>query len=150
MEDETRRHAIRTVVDLPYPKAVERTRAELVQEGFGVLCEIDVAATLKKKLEVDFGPYVILGACNPALAHQALEAERDIGLLLPCNVVVYAETSVRSVVAAMDPEEALALTGNQSVRAVATAVKERLRRVVERVSAAALGAVGEQDHGQQA
>ena len=123
MEDETRRCAIRTVVDLPYPEAVERTRAELVQEGFGVLCETDVPATLKQKLDVNFAPYVILGACNPALAHQALEAERDIGLLLPCNVVVYAGTSVRSVVAAMDPQEALALTGSESVRAVATAVK---------------------------
>lgn len=123
-------------VALTYVEAVERTRAALAEEGFGILCEIDVTATMKKKLDVDFRPYVILGACNPPLAHRALVAEREIGLLLPCNVVVYAEDEEgRSVVAAMDPEAALDLTGNEEVRGVAREVKERLARVLEAVAA---------------
>jgi uncharacterized protein (DUF302 family) len=82
MVEQTTRYGIATTLNLPYERAVERTREELAREGFGILSEIDVAATLKKKLDVDFRPYVILGACNPPLAHQALTAERDIGLLL--------------------------------------------------------------------
>lgn len=94
-----------------------------------MLSEIDVAATLKKKLDVDFRPYVILGACNPPLAHQALTAERDIGLLLPCNVIVYAaDEQGRSVVAAMDPAEALSLAGNAALVPLAEEVKSRLQR----------------------
>lgn len=132
MIEQTTRYGISTTVDLPYAEAVERTREALATEGFGILSEIDVAATLKKKLDVDFRPYVILGACNPPLAHQALTAERDIGLLLPCNVIVYADDDEgRSVVAAMDPEEALSLTGNEAVRPLAKDVKTRLRRALE-------------------
>lgn len=134
MVSQTTRYGIGTAVDLPYARAVERTREELAREGFGILSEIDVAATLKKKLGVEFRPYVILGACNPPLAYQALTAERDIGLLLPCNVVVYAaDEPERSVVAAMDPVEALALTGSDAIRPVATEVRARLERVLERV-----------------
>jgi uncharacterized protein (DUF302 family) len=125
-------YGFRVTVDLPYPQAVERTREALAQEGFGILSEIDVAATLKKKLDVDFRPYVILGACNPPLAHRALTAERDIGLLLPCNVVVYADDEEgRSVVAAMDPEAALELTGNDEVRPVAEEARERVQRALK-------------------
>lgn len=122
-------------VDLDYPQAVERTKEELAKEGFGVLSEIDIAATLKKKLDVEFRPYVILGACNPPLAHRALTAERELGLLLPCNVIVYADDQPgRSVVSAMDPEAALELTGNAQVAEVAREVKERLERVVRGVA----------------
>ena len=125
-------------VALPYEQAVERTRAELAKEGFGVLTEIDVAATLKKKLDVDFPPYVILGACNPPLAHRALTAEREIGLLLPCNVVVYeGDEPGTSVVSAMDPAAALALTGNPAVAPLAADVAARLRRVLNGVAGAA-------------
>jgi uncharacterized protein (DUF302 family) len=124
-------------VSLPYARAIERTREELAREGFGVLTEIDVAATLKQKLNVDFRPYVILGACNPPLAHRALQAEPEIGLLLPCNVIVYAaDEPGRSVISVMDPEAALALTGNEAVRPVARDVGVRLRRVLEALASA--------------
>ena len=131
---QTTRYGISTTVPLDYEHAVARTKEALAAEGFGVLSEIDVAATMKKKLDVEFRPYVILGACNPPLAHRALTAERDIGLLLPCNVVVYADdTPGRSVVAAMDPVEALQLTGNEDIRPIADDVKARLTRVLEAI-----------------
>ena len=131
---QTSRYAMGTTVRLTYEEAVQRTRTALAAEGFGILCEIAVAATMKKKLDVDFRPDVILGACNPPLAHRALTAERDIGLLLPCNLVVYAtDDPGQCVVAAMDPVEALQLTGNEEIRAVAEEVRMRLRRVLEAV-----------------
>jgi uncharacterized protein (DUF302 family) len=121
-------------VSLPYDKAVEQTRDALAAEGFGVLTEINVRETLKKKLDVDFRPYVILGACNPPLAHQALSNELDIGLLLPCNVVVYAgDEEGTSVVQVMDPEAALALTGNAAITPIARDVKSRLEKVLTRI-----------------
>jgi len=131
MIEQTTRYGISTTVALPYEQAVQKTRDALAAEGFGVLTEIDVAATLKKKLDVDFRPYIILGACNPPLAHRALSAERDIGLLLPCNVVVYAaDEEGSSVVAAMDPVAALSLTGNADIEPVAQEVKQRLERAL--------------------
>jgi uncharacterized protein (DUF302 family) len=134
MIEQTSRYGISVTVPLDYEQAVERTRAALAAEGFGILAEMDIAATLRKKLDVDFRPYVILGACNPPLAHQALTAEPGIGLLLPCNVIVRADDLPgRSVVAAMDPVEALALTGNEGIRPIAEDVKARLRRVLEAV-----------------
>ena len=134
--DRTTRYGISCVVEMNYDLAVQRTKEELANEGFGVLSEIDIAATLKKKLDVDFRPYVILGACNPPLAHRALSAETDLGLLLPCNVIIYASDEPGScVVAAMDPESALELTGNPEVREVAREVKTRLERVLRAVSA---------------
>jgi uncharacterized protein (DUF302 family) len=131
---QTTRYGIGTTVSLEYTRAVERTKEALATEGFGVLSEIDVAATLKKKLNVDFRPYLILGACNPPLAYQALTAERDIGLLLPCNVLVYADdVPGRSVISVMDPVEALKLTGNEDIRPLAEDVRARLTRVLEAI-----------------
>lgn len=122
------------VVDAPYEDTVARVREALADEGFGVLTEIDVKATLKKKIDVDFRPYVILGACNPPLAHRALSTEIDIGLLLPCNVIVYqADEPRRSVVGVMDPVAALALTGRDDIRPVAEDVKARMERVLAKV-----------------
>jgi uncharacterized protein (DUF302 family) len=135
MVQQTTPYGFATTVGMPYEQALQRTREELAKEGFGVLTEIDVAATLKKKLDVTFRPYTILGACNPPLAHRALTLERDIGLLLPCNVVVYAaDDPGKSVVAAMDPIAALELTGNPQVRAVAEEVRARLERVLAAVT----------------
>lgn len=132
---QTTRYGISTTVPLAYDDAVVRTRDALAAEGFGVLTEIDVRSTLRKKLDVDFRPYIILGACNPPFAHKALTAERDIGLLLPCNVVVYAADAPNSsVVAVMDPVAALELTGNDAVRPIAEQVRERLEHVLERVA----------------
>jgi uncharacterized protein (DUF302 family) len=132
---QTTRYGIGTTVALGYDDAVARTKEALAAEGFGILSEIDVAATLKKKLDVDFRPYVILGACNPPLAHRALTAERDIGLLLPCNVIVYADdVEGRSVVAAMDPVEALSLTGKEAIAPLADEVRQRLVRALEAIA----------------
>jgi uncharacterized protein (DUF302 family) len=132
---QTTRYGIGTTIPLEYESAVARTKDALAAEGFGILAEIDVAATLKKKLGVDFRPYVILGACNPPLAHRALSAERDIGLLLPCNVIVYADDEPgHCVVAAMDPVEALRLTGNDEIAPVADEVRQRLVRALESLS----------------
>ncbi len=119
---------------LPYDEAVERVREALAAEGFGVLTEIDVKSTFKQKLDVDFRPYIILGACNPALAHQALSAESDIGLLLPCNVIVYqADDPSRTNVSAIDPVVQLGITGNSDIEAVAVEVRSRLQKVIDAV-----------------
>ena len=129
------KYGLRREVNLPYHQAVERVREELSTEGFGILTEIDVKSTLKQKIDVDFRPYVILGACNPPLAHQALTAEADIGLLLPCNVIVYQDDDpAHSVVAAIDPVTQLSITGNDELGPVSHDVQARLTRVLERVA----------------
>jgi uncharacterized protein (DUF302 family) len=124
-------YGIRVHVPLPYDEAVAKVTAALKQEGFGVLTTIDVRDTLKQKLNVDFRRYVILGACNPPLAHRALQSELDIGLLLPCNVVVYEDGPANSVVAAMAPLAMLGLVGDTpGVSAVAREADERLRHAL--------------------
>jgi len=117
---------------LPLQDAVARVREELKVEGFGVLTEIDVQATLKEKLDIDGEPYVILGACNPSLAHQALGAEPDLGVLLPCNVVVYERGGVTHV-SAVDAERMLSIVENDELAPVAEDVRARLAAVVDRV-----------------
>ena len=131
---EQKAYAFGAKTNLPYAEAVERTKAALKEEGFGVLTEIDVRKTMKEKLNADFRPYVILGACNPPLAHRALSAELDLGVLLPCNVVVYEEQG-GAMVKAMDPEPVLGVVGKPELAPIAADVKARLQRVVERLAA---------------
>ena len=115
--------------DGSFDDAIERVTEELQKEGFGVLTEIDVAATLKKKLDIDKRPYKILGACNPVLANQAIDAEPDIGLLLPCNVVVREDENGDVVVGFMDPSAVLQLVEHDDIGGLASQVKEKLERV---------------------
>jgi uncharacterized protein (DUF302 family) len=123
------KYSIATTVALPYERAIERVTEELKKEGFGVLTAIDVRDTLKKKLDVDFRKYVILGACNPPFAHRALQADEEIGLLLPCNVIVY-EKEGKTAVAAFDPMVITAILGDEVIRPVAEEVGARLKRVI--------------------
>ncbi len=121
-------------VPLGHDAAVALTREALAGRGFGVLTEIDVRATMKKKLDVDFRPYVILGACNPPIAHRALESELAIGLLLPCNVIVHAgDLPGTSVVAALDPVVLLGLTGRADMAPMAAQVRALLEQALEQV-----------------
>ncbi len=122
-------------VDLPFEQAVEEITAALKDEGFGVLTSIDVQATMKSKLNADFRRYVILGACNPPLAHRALSSEIEIGLLLPCNVIVYERDSGGSTISAMNALDAMNITGNPALQPVAEEATERLKRALNAVGA---------------
>lgn len=126
-------YGISKTVSLSYEKAIEKVTEELQKEGFGVLTTIDVKETLKKKLDVDFQKYIILGACNPPFAHKALLAEEQIGLLLPCNVIIY-EKEGKTVVAAFDPMTMVTMVKNQALQAVAEEVGRKLRRVINAVA----------------
>ena len=121
--------ALRTTLDADYAQAVEQVTAALKQEGFGVLTQVDVKATFKAKLDADFRRYVILGVCNPPLAHRAFTADLDVGLLLPCNVVVY-EQGTGSVVAILDPIAALGVAEFPGLDDVAAEARARLERVI--------------------
>jgi uncharacterized protein (DUF302 family) len=120
-------------VNLPFGEAVERVTECLQEEGFGVLTEIDVQATLKKKLDVDFRPYLILGACNPSFAYQALQAEERIGAMLPCNVLVQDKGADGVEVAAVDPVASMSAIDNPGLGGIAEQVRTKLRAVVEAV-----------------
>jgi len=116
-----------------FEEAVEKVTEELKKEGFGVLTEIDVKATLKKKLDKDFRPYLILGACNPPFAYQALTAEEQIGLMLPCNVIVYVDDENKVVVAAIDPIASMQAVQNPDLGEVANQVRTKLKKVIDNV-----------------
>ena len=123
---------VRTAV--PFPEAVRRVREALAAQGFGVLTEIDVRATLHEKLGADMEDYLILGACNPPLAHQALTADRKVGLLLPCNVVIRSGHG-ETIIEALDPQIMAEIAGQAALRPVAAEIKARLAGVVERAAA---------------
>ena len=123
-----------TTLNAPFDQTVARVTEALQSQGFGVLTEIDVQATMKAKLNIDRSPYKILGACNPSLAHQALEAEPDIGLLLPCNVVVREEDDGQVSVGFMDPEAVLTLVDKEGIEDLARAVRSRLQTVRDMIS----------------
>jgi len=120
-------------IAVPFDQAIERVTAALRDEGFGILTEIDVQETLKKKLDVEFRPYRILGACNPPLAHAALEREPMVGTMLPCNVVVQQAESGGTEIAAVDPLASMSAIDNPALAEIATRVRDKLRSVVERL-----------------
>jgi uncharacterized protein (DUF302 family) len=126
-------YAISAETDLPFGEAVNRTRDLLKEAGYGVLCEIDVKAKLEEKLGVEREPYVILGACNPPLASEGLDAEPNLGVLLPCNVVVY-EREGRTLVSAVEPERMLSVVGNEELGHIASRVRVDLGRVVAEIA----------------
>jgi uncharacterized protein (DUF302 family) len=137
MSQPTTDYGMRAHLDLPYEQAIEAVTAALKTEGFGVLTQIDVKATLKQKLDVDFRRYIILGACNPPLAHRALTTETEIGLLLPCNVIVYEDESGEgSVVSIIDPYAMFSAGISADLAPVADEAAARLRRVLEKLDAA--------------
>lgn len=127
---------IQTTTKQPFDKAVETTIAALAEAGFGVLSDIDVAATLRKKLGVERTPYRILGACNPSFAHQALQREHNLGVLLPCNVIVRQDDDGSVKVAAVDPSVQLSKTGNAELEPIAAQVRTLLAGVIEKVGKA--------------
>jgi len=122
------------VLNIPYEEALINVQEALKEEGFGVLTTIDVQSTLKKKLDVDFRKYVILGACNPPYAFQALQADLDVGLLLPCNVIVYETDDKKVFVSAMNPVSVLGVIQNEKLGIIAEAVSTKLEKVMEMLS----------------
>ena len=121
------------VLDLTFDEAIEKATEELKKEGFGVLTEIDVKATLKKKIDVDFRKYRILGACNPVFAHKALLAEDKIGTMLPCNIIVQEREDGKIEIAAINPAASMQAVENKSLGEIAATVQSKLKRVIENV-----------------
>jgi len=126
-------YGISKLVEYDYKQAIERVTQELQQEGFGILTEIDVQQTLKLKINADIKPYKILGACNPQFAQKALTAEQQIGLMLPCNAIVYVNDDNKTVVAAVDPVATLGAVNHPALMEIASDVREKLKRVIDQV-----------------
>jgi uncharacterized protein (DUF302 family) len=135
-------YALSTTVPAGFEETLDATRAQLAEVGFGVLTELDLAATLKSKIGVDIAPQVVLGACRPQLAHAAMQVEPSIGLLLPCNVVVRAVDEGHTVVETIDPTSMVSITGNDALIDVATEARERLSRALESLTATAASTAG--------
>ena len=125
-------YGYKRIVEYSFEEALRKLREELPKEGFGVLTEIDVKATLKKKLDVDFGKYIILGTCNPPFAYQAMQAEKDIGLLLPCNIIVY-EDAGQTFISAIVPTVAMNMVENDKLGGIAVEVEAKLKKVIDSV-----------------
>ena len=125
------RYALETTTTRSFEDTIARVTELLAAQGFGVLTEIDVQATLKKKLDVDFRRYRILGACNPPFAHRALQHSLDVGMLMPCNVIVYETDAGKTVVSAVDPMQTMAAQGEPALRPLADEVRQKLQRVID-------------------
>ncbi len=132
--EKNKEYAFETFLDTSYEDAVARVTEALKEEGFGVLTEIDVKSTLKKKLNVDFRKYVILGACNPPYAYRTLQIDLGVGLLLPCNVIVYETDEKRVCVSAINPVSALEIMKSESLKEIAEEVSGKLKRVVAKTA----------------
>jgi len=127
-------YGFKTTLNVPYEEAIDKATTALKEEGFGVLTEIDIKATLKKRLDADFRRYIILGACNPNLAYQALQSELEIGVLLPCNVIVYETDEGQSTVSIVDPLSMLGVVESPTLDPVANEARARLQRVIKSLS----------------
>lgn len=125
-------YGITKTIDLSYEEAIEKVTEELKKEGFGVLTTIDVKETLKKKLDVDFNKYIILGACNPPFAYEALKAEMQIGLLMPCNVIIY-EKGGKTIVSAFNPSTIAAVSNNEKLNELSAKLNEKIYKVIESI-----------------
>ena len=132
--EEMKGYAFNRILDTSYEDAISKVTDALKEEGFGVLTEIDVKATLKKKLGADFRKYMILGACNPPYAYRTLQTDLDVGLLLPCNVIIYETDDQKAYISAINPVSALQVIKNRELRKIAEEVSEKLKRVVDRVA----------------
>ena len=132
--EKIKEYALSTVLNTSYEDAISKVTNALKEEGFGVLTEIDVKSTLKKKLDVDFRKYMILGVCNPPYAFRTLQTDLDVGLLLPCNVIVYETDDKKAYISALNPVSALEVIKSQELRKIAKEVSEKLKRVVEKVA----------------
>ncbi len=132
--EKIKEYAFSTVLNTSYEDAISKVTDALKEEGFGVLTEIDVKSTLKKKLDVDFRKYMILGVCNPPYAFRTLQTDLDVGLLLPCNVIVYETDDKKAYISALNPVSALEVIKSKELRKIAMEVSEKLKRVVEKVA----------------
>ena len=132
--EKIKEYSLSTVLNTSYEDAISKVTDALKEEGFGVLTEIDVKSTLKKKLDVDFRKYMILGVCNPPYAFRTLQTDLDVGLLLPCNVIVYETDDKKAYISAFNPVSALEVIKSQELRKIAVEVSEKLKRVVEKVA----------------